>query len=200
MGLLDSIIGGVLNNAMGQQGQSASSGGINSGLLAALLPIALSMLRGQPAGAAAGSSSGGGLGDVLGSVLGGGGGSLGNVLGSVLGGGSGAAPAGAAGGLGGLGGLGDLLEKFQRAGLGDQAASWVGTGDNAPISSDAIGQVFGNDAVAHIARQAGVSEQDASAGLAQLLPQLVDHLTPNGQMPAPDQLAKGLEALGLNFG
>ena len=198
MGLLDSIIGGVLNNAMGQQGQSASTGGLNSGLLAALLPIALSMLRGQPAGATAGGGSGGGLGDVLGSVLGGGGGGgLGSVLGSVLGGGSAAASAGAAGGLGGLGGL---LEKFQRAGLGDQAASWVGTGENAPISADAIGQVFGNDAVAQIASQAGVSEQDASAGLAQLLPHLVDHLTPNGQVPAPDQLAKGLEALGLNFG
>ncbi len=191
MGLLDNIIGGVLNNAMGQsQGQpAAAGGGMNSGLLAALLPIALAMLRGQPTGAAA---SGGGLGDVLGNVLGGGGGagggSLGGMLGSVLGGGS------AGGGPGGL------LDQFQRAGFADQAASWVGTGENKPLPPDAIGQVFGNDAVADIARQAGVSEADASSGLAQLLPQLVDRLTPNGHVPAPDQLAKGLEALGLRLG
>jgi uncharacterized protein YidB (DUF937 family) len=187
MGLLDNIIGGVLGNAMGQgQGQPASAGGgMNSGLLAALLPIALSMLRGQPAGAAAS----GGLGDVLGIVLGGGGGG-GGLGGSVLGGGSSGAGAG----------LGGLLDQFQRAGFADQAASWVGTGENKPLPADAIGQVFGNDAVADIARQAGVSEADASSGLAQLLPHLVDHLTPNGQMPAPDQLAKGLEALGLRLG
>ena len=103
-------------------------------------------------------------------------------------------------GGGGLGGLGGLLEQFQKAGFSDHVASWVGTGENAPISGDAIGQVFGNDTVAQIAKQAGVSTDDASAGLAQLLPQLVDHLTPNGQMPAADQLAKGLESLGLRLG
>lgn len=193
MGLLDNIIGGVLSNAIGQgQGQPApAGGGLNSGLLAALLPIALAMLRGQPAGAA---NSGGGLGDVLGNVLGaggaGGGGGLGGVLGSVLGGGS------SAGGAG----LGGLLDQFQRAGFADQAASWVGTGENKPLPPDAIGRVFGNDAVADIARQAGVSESDASSGLAQLLPHLVDRLTPDGQLPAADQFAKGLEALGLRLG
>jgi uncharacterized protein YidB (DUF937 family) len=141
------------------------------------------------------------LGDVLGSVLGGGGGGsggggLGGMLGSVLGGGS----SGGGMGGGGLGGLGGLLNQFQRAGFADQAASWVGTGANAPIPADAIGQVFGNDTVAQIARQAGVSEADASSGLAQLLPELVDRLTPDGRLPAPDQLTQGLEALGLRLG
>jgi uncharacterized protein YidB (DUF937 family) len=198
MGLLDSILGGVLNNAAGQGQSAPAGGGMNAGLMAALLPIVLSMLRGQPAGAAAsaGGGMGGGLGDVLGGMLGGnrGGGGLGDVLGSVLGGGIGGT------GSGSLGGLGALLAQFQKAGFSDHVASWVGTGDNTPLSADAIGQVFGNDALGHIAKQAGVSTDDASAGLAQLLPQLVDHLTPNGQMPAADQLAKGLESLGLGIG
>lgn len=201
MGLLDSILGGVLNNAAGQGQSAPAGGGINAGLMAALLPIVLSMLRGQTAGTStsAGGGMAGGLGDVLGGMLGGGnggGGGLGGVLGSVLGGGG----SGASAGRGDLGGLGGLLQQFQKAGFSDHVASWVGTGDNAPISADAIGQVFGNDTVAQIAKQAGVSADDASAGLAQLLPQLVDKLTPEGRMPAADQLAKTLESFGLRLG
>jgi uncharacterized protein YidB (DUF937 family) len=170
------------------QNAATAAGGNNGALMAALLPIALAMLRGQTAGGGAPAGAGGGLGGMLGSVLGGGG--LGNVLGGMLGGNSGGAGAG----------LGGLLEQFQRAGFGDHAASWVGTGENKPLPPDAMGQVLGNDAVANIAKQAGVTEADASAGLGQLLPQLIDHLTPNGQMPSADQLAKSLEAFGLHLG
>ncbi|MBU1235578.1 MAG: DUF937 domain-containing protein [Gammaproteobacteria bacterium] len=186
MGLLDSILSGALGQGQSQASPDAS----NSKLMAALLPVVLSMLGGQQGG---GSS----LGNVLGGMLGGnqGGGGLGGMLGSVLGGGGQGNAA-----AGGLGGLGALLNGFQQAGLADRAASWVGTGQNMPISADDVGKVLGSDAIAKIAQQAGVSHGDASSGLAALLPQLVDHLTPNGQMPEGGQLEAGLGDLLKQFG
>ena len=115
-------------------------------------------------------------------------------LGQVLGGNR------AQSGTGGLGGLGALLESLQRAGHGDAASSWVGTGRNVPISPDVIGQVFGQGGLASIARQAGVSERDASAGLSELLPEVVDRVTPNGQMPDLDQLARSIQDLQRRLG
>jgi uncharacterized protein YidB (DUF937 family) len=108
---------------------------------------------------------------------------------------------GALGGLGGLGallpvvagmlgndsqhgGLGGLLEKFNQAGLGDVAKSWVGTGENAPISGDQLGQVLGGDAMSEIAAKLGMNQGDAAGSLAQMLPGLIDKLTPHGQAPA----------------
>jgi uncharacterized protein YidB (DUF937 family) len=76
----------------------------------------------------------------------------------------------------------------------------VGTGENMPISADAIGKVFGSDAIAKIAQHAGVSESDASAGLSKLLPEVVDKLTPNGQLPDMSQLAASVEALRQRMG
>lgn len=197
MGLLDSILGGVLGNATGQPAprQAQAGAGGNSALMA-LLPIVLGMLMNRQGGTAARpGSAGGGLGDVLGGMLGGraaptgGGSGLGDILGGMLGGGAGA------GGMAGMGGLGGLLEQFQRAGFAEQANSWVGTGQNQPISPDAISQVFGSDALAQIARQAGISEAEASQGLSQLLPEVVDRVTPNGAVPDLDQLAASVDSL-----
>lgn len=191
MGLLDSILGSVLGNATGQRApQQAPAGGGNA-MLAALLPVVLGMLMNRQGGSAAGAG-GAGLGDVLGGMLGGrsapgGGGGLGDILGGVLGGGAGSA--------GGAGGLGGLLEQFQRAGYAEQANSWVSTGQNQPIPPDAIAQVFGNDTLAQIARQAGISEAEASQGLSQLLPEVVDRVTPNGAVPDLDQLAASVDSL-----
>jgi uncharacterized protein YidB (DUF937 family) len=92
-------------------------------------------------------------------------------------------------------GLGALLEQFQQAGYGDHANSWVGTGQNMPISPDVITQVFGRDGLSKIAAQAGLSEADASAGLSQLLPGVVDKLTPQGQMPDLDALSQSVADL-----
>ena len=83
-----------------------------------------------------------------------------------------------------LGGLGGLMEKFNNAGLGDAAKSWVGTGENAPISGDQIGQVLGGDMMSDLAAKLGMSQGDAAGSLAQMLPGLIDQLTPNGQAPA----------------
>jgi uncharacterized protein YidB (DUF937 family) len=98
------------------------------------------------------------------------------------------------------GGLGDLLEQLQRAGYGDQARSWVGTGANLPISPEAMSQVFGRDALSKIASQAGLSEQEASAGLTEVLPQVVDRLTPKGEMPDLDALASSVGDLRRRLG
>jgi uncharacterized protein YidB (DUF937 family) len=101
----------------------------------------------------------------------------------------GAGGAGGAGGLGGLGslgalgGLGGLIQAFQRNGLGEQMQSWIGTGQNLPVSADQLQQVLGADTLSQISQQMGMSHGEASSGLAELLPQLIDRLTPQGQVP-----------------
>lgn len=210
MGLLDGILGEVLGNSTdtGQPSPVVSGVGGGNRVLMALLPVLLGMLVNRQGGTAAG---GGGLGDLLGGVLGGHGGQgggLGDVLGGLLGGAGGNSGAGGvgavlggvlAGGAGGAGGLGSLLEQFQRAGFGEQVSSWVGGGQNLPISPAAIAQVFGGEALAQVAQQAGVSETEASEGLSQLLPEVVDRVTPDGQVPNLEQLAASAAALTRQF-
>jgi uncharacterized protein YidB (DUF937 family) len=82
------------------------------------------------------------------------------------------------------GGLGGLMEKFNQAGMGDAAKSWVGTGQNSPISGDQLGQVLGGDMMGDIAAKLGLSHGDAAGQLANVLPGLIDKLTPHGQVPA----------------
>lgn len=94
------------------------------------------------------------------------------------------------------GGLGGLVESFQQGGLGNIVNSWVSTGQNLPISAEQIQAVLGGGKLQDIAAQLGVSTEQASGGLADLLPQLVDKLTPNGQVPeGGDLLAQGLDML-----
>jgi len=81
------------------------------------------------------------------------------------------------------GGLSGLLQCFHDKGLGGLAASWVGTGQNLPITADQIQHVLGSEQVKQLAAKAGISPETASATLSQLLPNLVDKLTPNGQVP-----------------
>lgn len=93
------------------------------------------------------------------------------------------------------GGLQGLLQKLQQSGLSDHVASWVGTGQNMPVSGDQVQSALGDDQVQAIASQAGVSPQEASSGLAQLLPQIVDKLTPNGSVPEHSVVSEGLSLL-----
>ena len=81
------------------------------------------------------------------------------------------------------GGLQGVLGKFQQAGYGDQVQSWVGTGQNLPIDAGALSQIFGQGQLGQIAQQLGVSHEEAAGQLAQALPQVVDRMTPNGQIP-----------------
>ncbi len=181
MGLLDGMLGSVLSGAMG--------GGQAQDPKAALVQGVLGMLLNQGGGQAAGGM--GGLAGALGGMLGGqggagGAGALGSVLGGLLGGGQ--APAGNA-----AGGLGGLLEAFTKNGMGAQADSWQGTGANLPINADQLSQVLGSlggaggagglgDILGQLAGHAGVSREDAAGHLSEILPSLVDKLTPNGQV------------------
>ncbi len=122
---------------------------------------------------------------------------LDSVIGALAGGQGGAQPQGAQGALlnaviavlahgqpQGGGGLGDLIGRFTQAGLGDVIGSWVGHGQNAPISGDQLSNVLGSDALGQIAAQLGLSQGDAAGQLSQILPQVIDKLTPQGQVPS----------------
>lgn len=94
----------------------------------------------------------------------------------------------------GGGGLNGLVQAFQSQGLGDVVASWVGTGQNLPISADQLHKAIGAQQMSQFASQAGVAPDLAGTALASLLPGLIDKLTPNGQLPAGNQLP-GLDVL-----
>jgi uncharacterized protein YidB (DUF937 family) len=91
-----------------------------------------------------------------------------------------------------MGGLSGLLEQFTQKGYGDHAQSWVATGPNQSLPPQAIDDVFGND-LDNIASQAGVSRDEARQGLTQLMPEVVDHFTPQGQLPPADQLLASID-------
>ena len=127
-----------------------------------------------------------GIGDLLGSVVSG-----------ALSGGSQQAGAslGGAGGSGALigavmtlinqhGGIGGLVQQFQNAGLGGAVQSWVGTGQNQSIDASQITKALDGGALGQFAQQLGLDHGAAGSLLAQMLPQVVDHLTPNGQVGA----------------
>jgi len=97
------------------------------------------------------------------------------------------------------GGLNGLIESFTKNGLGDIIASWVGTGKNLPISPDQITQALGQGKLGAMATQAGLSTGDLSKQLANILPGLVDKLTPQGKVPEGDLLQQGLNLLKGNL-
>jgi uncharacterized protein YidB (DUF937 family) len=103
------------------------------------------------------------------------------VIGMLLQGGQ---PAGGA-----AGGLGGLLEQFKSAGLGDAAQSWIGTGPNKGVSADQISQVFGGDVIGQLASRLGLAPTEVSGQLSEMLPDVVDRLTPGGQLPQGNDLA-----------
>ena len=86
-----------------------------------------------------------------------------------------------AGGL--LGGLGGLLKKLEQGGLADQTKSWVGTGQNQPVSPGQFGLALGPNMIKTVSQMTGISEEQLTKQLSQFLPGLVDKLTPNGKLP-----------------
>ena len=80
------------------------------------------------------------------------------------------------------GGVMEVLQQFQQAGLGSQADSWVGTGQNMPISPEQLMQVFGRGQVEQMAASSGMDVDQVSSGLSDLLPQLIDRVTPQGRV------------------
>ena len=95
------------------------------------------------------------------------------------------------------GGLEGILGKFREGGLSHQADSWVGTGHNMNISADQLQQVFGSSTINDLASRLGVSEQQAGSEMAQLLPEVINRLTPEGQVPenSNEEISQGLSAL-----
>lgn len=127
---------------------------------------------------------------ILGSVLSGGGQQqaqnplLNIALGMLSNGMGGAAGGGAATGGGAANGLASILGAFQQGGLGHVADSWIGNGQNLPVSGDQLSQILGSGQIGQIAQQLGLSPAQASSQLAEILPGLVDKLTPHGNAPA----------------
>ena len=158
------------------------------------------------------------LSQVLGSALGG---NSGGVLGNVLGGGSQSvgdsnddSPLAGKGALLAMllplaiqliqrnGGVGGLMDQFRQAGHGQQVASWVSTGENEPVDPQAVGEVLGLDELSQLSQRLGVSSDQVASGLAQILPQVVNQLSPAGEVPpeADDVLSSALSSLTRNFG
>ena len=97
------------------------------------------------------------------------------------------------------GGLEGLMQSFNQQGLGDIISSWVGTGNNAAITPDQVQEVLGSDVIQQLAEKSGVSVDAAKAQLSELLPGLIDKLTPEGKIPEGGLLDKGIGLLGSLF-
>lgn len=93
------------------------------------------------------------------------------------------------------GGLDGLMQSFNQQGLGDIISSWVGTGNNAAITPDQVQEGLGSDVIQQLAEKSGISIDAAKAQLAELLPILIDKITPEGKIPEGGLLDKGQELL-----
>ena len=197
------ILSQVLGSALGGAGRGSAGGSPLGGLLGGLLGGG----RGNPTGG--GLEDLGGMGGMGGmgspgarAQAGGGLGGLGG-LGGMLGG---------AGGRGGgrnalllmllpvamqwvqrNGGLGALLQRFQQAGHGPKVQSWVGTGDNDAVDAGSVREVVGQEELSRLSQQLDVGEDEVASGLADIFPEMVNQLTPAGEVPqdADDRLATG---------
>ena len=99
-----------------------------------------------------------------------------------------------------VGGLSGLVAAFEQKGLGGVVASWIGTGDNQAISPDQLQSVLGSEQMQAMAQKLGLDSQQVSGHLAQVLPQVIDKLTPHGTLPGGAESAGGLGgALGGMF-
>lgn len=186
---LGQILGSVLGHARSDQQNPMGSG----------LGDALGGLMGG-GGSALGSGGSGGLGGLLGGLMGG-------AMGQ------GSRPVDSSGGMGGMGetggsamgnkgsalmllllplamqwvqrngGIGGVLQRFQNKGYSQQAASWVSTGTNEELQPQAVNEVVGTEELSRLSQQLGVSQEEVSSGMAQILPEMMNHLTPQGGVP-----------------
>ena len=176
--LLGQVLGGLFGQAMSRRGMGGAPAGLGGGL------------------------GGAALGSVLGGMLGRRGSSMG-------------VPAGRSG-VGGNrtallvmllplamrwvqrnGGMNAVLEKFRQKGMARQTQSWVATGDNEPLDEQSVQQVVGRDELAQMAQRLGVPEEQVAQALAEIMPEMVDKLSPQGQVPpqADEVLDEGRQAL-----
>jgi uncharacterized protein YidB (DUF937 family) len=191
MGLLD-VLNGMQQGPRGPGNPSAQQdkSGMSPLTMAILGLLAFKAVKhitgGQPGAAPAqapspkaasatqpGDATGGGLGDLLKGGLGGllAGGAAGSVI---------------------SGGLGDLLKQFQQSGHGETANSWVSQGPNKQISSGDLAGALGGDQIQHLMSQSGLSQQELLDGLSRYLPDVVNHLTPDGRLPTEKEVSSRL--------
>ena len=97
------------------------------------------------------------------------------------------------------GGLSGLVQQFHDKGLGSLVTSWVSTGQNLPISADQLQHVLGSEQVKELAAKAGISPEAAGSSLSQLLPMIIDKLTPNGQLPQTSSSTSSMLEAGLDM-
>ena len=183
MGLLD-VLNGMQQGPRGPSNPNAqSSGGMSPMTMAILALLAWKAVKhfggsqpgaspapAPPPGNVNAGPGGGGLGDLLRGGLGGllAGGAAGSVI---------------------SGGLGDLLKQFQQNGQGEVANSWVGKGENKQIAPGDLANALGADQINSLASQSGLSRDELLRGLSQYLPQVIDHLTPEGRLPTEKEIS-----------
>ena len=93
------------------------------------------------------------------------------------------------------GGLNGLVDSFKSKGMNDVMSSWISTGQNLPISPEQVLQILGKGQIQQFSKQSGTSNEDITSGLASLLPDLINKLTPEGKIPESDVLQQGLRML-----
>ena len=94
-----------------------------------------------------------------------------------------------------VGGLSGLIDTFKNKGLGGAVASWIGTGENETATAEQMTNALGSDKIQEIAAKLGITDSAVSSGLAALLPQVIDKLTPDGVVPEGRLLDQGLDIL-----
>ena len=191
MGLLD-VLNGMQNGPRGPSGPGEQSGGsgmspMTMAILALLAWKGIKHFTGNQPGAAPTQAPTKLPGNVTASLPGGG--ASGGGLSDVLKGGLGGLLAGGAAGSILSGGLGDLLNQFQQKGLGDQADSWVGKGPNKQVAPGDLGNALGADQIEALTSQSGLSRDELLQGLSKFLPDVVNHLTPDGRLPDENELS-----------
>jgi len=183
MGLLD-VLNGMQNGPRGQRtaaptGTGSGMSPISMAIMGLLAYKAVKHLGGGqpspgstgPGGTAAPGAHSGGLGDLL---KGGPGGLLaGGAAGSLL-----------------SGGLNDLFKQFQQKGQGDVANSWISNGPNKQISTDVLSKVLSEDQINMLAQQTGMPRENLIKALSEQLPDVVNHLTPEGRLPTEQEVAR----------
>jgi uncharacterized protein YidB (DUF937 family) len=189
MGLLD-VLNGMQNGPRGPSApasQSGSGGGMSPITMAILGLLAWKAVKhfggSQPGTTPSPAPS---PGNVSAGLPGGG---IGGGLGDLLKGGLGGLLAGGAAGSVLSGGLGDLLNQFQQKGHGDTVNSWVSNGPNKQIAPGDLASALGADQIDQLSSQSGLPRDELLKGLSQYLPEVVNHLTPDGRLPSERELS-----------
>ena len=203
MGLLD-ILNGMQNGPRGPSDPEAKGSGMSPMTMAVLALLAYKAVKhlsgSQPDASPAGNTPapqapGGTINASLpggGGLTGGGGLAGGGGLGDLLKGGLGGLLAGGAAGSILSGGLGDLLKQFQQNGHSETADSWVSPGPNKQISPNDLAGALGADQISALTSQTGLSRDELLSGLSQHLPEVINHLTPDGRLPTENEIASRL--------